>query len=305
MNNYSEKKNTVLKKTTVLVLLIVLVAAFAFAANNFVPTLAYNTVSVGFVNEPNSYCLIPAISTPGSNYQAAVAESYDDIVNALEDGVLDTALLPVKYLDAIADGYSVVAMTSCLNLTAVESGYSVYSLTDLGGRTVVVPDTLADTLELRMLSEMLAFTQTAADILFESDADIQRMADDTDFDILMLPPEKCAKVLLKNQNCRSSFSLSGQWSVIFNAPPPAGYCIVARDDCIKDKAPSISKFLTAIEASVRFVTTKRKKASAYIGANGVDADFEFIWKVIPCCKFDFQQGDGMTGHLEQLMILIQ
>lgn len=306
MVNNSEKKEKVLKKQAFLILLIVLIIAFVIIAENIKPTLAHNTVSVGFVCEPNTYCFLPVISSPDSYYQVSAANAYDDLIDDLNNGTYDAALLPVGYLDALEGGiYSIVAVTSYLNLVAVENGYSVFSLSDLNGRTVIMPESVLDTLELSMLRELLSYMQVSVDMLFESDSAIQHMAYDNDFDILMLPADKCAAVLLQNENYRSCFNLASQWSNIHGTRPPAGYCIVARDESIKNKPAAISSLLTSVKASVNFVNSKHKKAAAYISASGTDADIKYIWKNIPYFMFEFLHGSDMTEPLEQLMILTE
>lgn len=294
------------KGTALAILLVVVIFVLTIASNSIKPTLAYDTIDVGFVTEPCSYFIYAMIGRPDSRYQLNSFEEYDDIIENLASGDIDAALLPARYLNEFAeDGFTIIASTSYLNLVAVERDRKVFNVEDLNGHIIVMPESLSDTLELSMLELLILHAQIDAEIVFKSDSAIQKMVTDDDFDILMLPVDKCADVLLYSNRYRSCFNLASQWSYMIGAKPPAGYCIVATDESLKDKTAEYSNLLTAVKASVNFTKSKRKKSAAYIFSSGVNAKYEYIWKTIPRCRFEFNEGDNLAETLGQLMILTE
>jgi hypothetical protein len=285
-------------------LLIIIFIAAVTVAGILRPAKPTDAVSFGFVPEPRAY---GACGLSVNKPDAVLSyENYDDLISGLNVGVLDAALLPVQYLEELADGrYTVAAVVCYMNLVAVENGSTVLSIADLNGRRVVMPKSLEGTLEVRMLDSLLSYAGVSAHILFVDDDAVQQIAQDKDFDIMMLPADRYAVVFPRGGELKSCFDLADQWSSLMGSRPPAGCCVVVRSEIMGQRAADISDMLSKIRATVKFLKSKRKKAAVFASASGFGADLDYIRRTIPRCRFEYLEGDAMAESLEQLQSLRQ
>jgi len=261
-------------------------------------------VLVGIVREPQAYCTFTEINSNDSRYGVLIADGYPGLLNALNNGELDASVLPVQYLKELrGEDFSVIAVTSYLNLVVVENGRTVLSLNDLDGRNATMPQSLKDSLECQMLSLLLSRADIDVNILFQSDETVRNLAQEGGFDIMILPPDQCAAVLLENDAYRSCFNLSNQWLRLFSVQPPAGCVIIARNTSIQAKGQDLTGFLAGVKASIEFINSKHKKAANLITVSGLGDNSISIWKTIPHYAFAYLDGNGMTDCLEQLKLL--
>ena len=284
------------------VLAVVFIAALA-ALGMLIPARPTDALRFGFVTEPRAYAAY------GLNITAPDAvisyESYDDLIKSLNGDALDAALLPAEYLKELAGGgYTAIAVVCYMNLVTVENGTTVYSIADLNGRRIVMPSTLMGTPEKRMLDALLSFAGVSADISYADDGTIQRMAQDRDFDVMILPADKYAAVFPRDGEQMSRFDLADQWSLLLGSRPPAGCCLAVRNETMEQRPEDVSDMLSKIRAAVNFLKTSHKKAAVLASANGFGADIDYIRRTIPHYKFEYLDGDAMAEALGQLQSLL-
>ena len=229
---------------------------------------------------------------------------YFNSINRVIVDASDAALLPAQYLDSLEDGrYTAAAVVCFLNLVGVENGKTVYSAADLSGRRIVMPNTLMGTPEERMLDALLSSAGVPADINYADDEAVSRMAQDRDFDVMMLPADKYAEVFPQGGQLIHTFNLAHQWSVLLGRPP-AGFCLAVRNETMEQRPEDVSDMLSKIKAAVNFLNAKHKKAAVLASASGLGADIDYIRRTIPHCMFEYLDGDAGAEALEQLRSLL-
>jgi len=299
-------KTAAFKRNGGIIMLIVLFIAALTVASAFIPAKTVNPVNIGFVSEPCTYCVYGLSLNNDSHFSVTAYSGYEDMISALDGGTLDAALMPARYLDEEDSGKNtVVAITSLLNLTVVENGDSVYSIADLNERRIVLPESLKDSLEQRMLSTMLANADVSADILFADDEAIKQMAQNKDIDIMALPADQCAAVLAENENLRDCFSLADQWTSLMGSRPPADCSLVVRNEIIADRTDDMPAVLSAFKTSVDYLKSKHKKAAILVASGDSSTDYNVIRETIPHCQFEYLDGDAMAESLQELQVLKQ
>ncbi|HML46589.1 MAG TPA: hypothetical protein PKE04_07550 [Clostridia bacterium] len=265
------------------------------------PSASLDSALVGVAREPSAYCAFAEIGSNNTRYKVVMEDGLDELVSALNRGALDAAILPVQCLDQLdPDEFVVMAVTSSLNLVAVGNGAAVYGLYDLNGRSVTMPESLRDSREMRMLNFLISKTDTDIHIVYQDDETIRQSVPESRDEILLLPPEQCADLLLRNPVYKSCFALASQWEALLGSPPPAGSCFVARKADAEKKASGMSDFLSGMKASIAFLNSKHKKAATLIAASGLNQDAVFVWKVLPYCAFRYLDGEEMAQSLNLL-----
>ena len=297
-------KLTAARRNGLIILLLVVLIAALVVADVLKPAKASNPVSLGYVSEPQAYCVYDLKMSQNADYTVSAYDNYDGMISRLKSGDLDAALLPARYLSQAQDGScTVVAVTSFLNLVAVENGGTVYSIADLCQRQIVAPESLRGTLEWQMLNTLLSNAQVSVDVQFISDEAVEQKAQDGDFDIMLLPVNRCADVLLQNDYYRSCFDLADQWSVLTGTQAPAGGCLVVRNEVFSKKNEALSDVLSGFKASIGFLQSRHKKAATLVAASGFNTDYDNLWRTIPHCMFEYLDGDAMAESLAQLQKL--
>lgn len=284
----------------IVILLVLLGGILIITAPNLSFTAGSSAV-VGIVREPNAYCTFTEINSNDSRYSVSKADGYPELIAALKEGKLDAAILPAQYLDELpGDKISVLAATSYLNLVVVENGDTVYSLADLNERAVILQESIANSLECKMLNLLMAKANIHANITYESDEAVIKKAQEGSFEIMILQPYQSAQVLEENESYRSCFNLANQWYSLFGTQPPAGCLIIVRNDAIDAKSSGIASFLAGVKESINFMNDKHKKAAALIAQSGLGEDSVTIMKAIPHYMYAYLDGSSLTESLEQL-----
>jgi ABC-type nitrate/sulfonate/bicarbonate transport system substrate-binding protein len=286
------------------ILITALLAAIIFSSSY--DTAAAPPLRVDFASGPSAYCAVTALTGSNPEYNIALNYGADEIAASFNDGSLDAALLPAACVEALDENeYTVLAVTSYLNLVAVENGGTVISLEGLSGHTLAIPESVRNTPELIMLNALLLKAGISADFDFEPVETIRQIAQKGEFDILMLPVEQSAEVLLSDSAYRSCFNLANQWSLIMQMQPPAGSCFVVRNACIAEKREAVTGLLAMIKESVAFINTHHQKAVTLLAANGFQDDPAYIAKTISHCMFVFLEGSEMEDSIIQLSSLLR
>jgi hypothetical protein len=301
----SEKRKAMaLRKSGLLIFLVVALIAIGAAVMIFNMGPAGQPINVGLARGPLAYCAFAAMGDEDTHYVVSVMDGYDQVIAALKDGTLDGALLPAQYLEEFnQDEYAVIAITSYMNLVAVENGGTVASIFDLKDHRIDIPSSIQNQPEMQMLNLLLTEANLTPDLVFESDESLWQRVQNADFDMMILPVERCASVLLYSDRYRVCFDLAKQWNTLVGSQPPAGGCIIMRNTVRKEKQDAINVFLAAVKASIGLIDAHRKKASLLIAADGLGDDSLYIWKTIPHCMFAYLDGESMNDPLEQLSML--
>jgi hypothetical protein len=174
---------------------------------------------------------------------------------------------------------------------------------DLNERSVIMPESIAETLENRMLNLLISKTNIHVNITYESDEAITRRAQVANFEVMILKPYQGAQVLLENDSYRGCLDLADQWYSLLGTQPPLGCLIAARNAIIDAKSSGLANFLAGIKASISFINEKHKKAATLIAESGLGEDTAVILKEIPHYMYTYLDGKNLTDSLEQLKIL--
>ncbi len=259
-------------------------------------------LSVSLPAGPQAFFAFPLLEKQNSRYAVSMENRDDDILAALHAGTPDAALIPAERLPGIdKDTYAAAAVTSFGNLVAIQNGGTAKSVYDLNGRSAIMPCSLQDAVERKMLAELCAKTNVALEITFENDDSIANRAKTGGFDIMLLPAGQCAPVLLQHESYRACFDTAGQWMALLGTIPPAGDVLVIRADS-KNQAAT-AKLLADIRTGIEYANAKHKKASQLISALGLGNDPVYVLKTLPHCAFAYLDGAGMNDSIRQLLAL--
>ena len=294
----------VFKQIAPIFLLLMLLAAVVAVSGGTGTPSAIRPLQVHLAAQPYAYCTFPLLEDSSSRYDVTIEVRDAALVDALKNGIPDAAIVSAQYLSQIdQDAYTAVAVTSFLNLAAVQNGGAAASLYDLNGKEVILPDTVRQTLEFKMLAALLAKTNVAPILLFEKEDALARRVQTGDFEFMILPADKCAAVLLCNDKYRSCFDLSGQWAALMGTMPPAGSCLVIRKALLAQGSEHVLPLRKDMQTGIDYANAKHKKAAQLIVSLGLGTDAVYIMKTLPHCAFSYLEGAAKEEALKQLSAL--
>jgi hypothetical protein len=301
----SEKRKAMaLRKSGLLIFLVVSLIAIGAAVMIFNMGPAGQPINVGLAARPFGVLRFCAYGDEDTHYVFVRDGRIQSVTAALKGGRMTARCCQRAVLEEFnQDEYAVIAITSYMNLVAVENGGTVASIFDLKDHRIDIPSSIQNQPEMRMLNLLLTEANLSPNLVFESAESLWQRVQNADFDMMILPVERCASVLLYSDRYRVCFDLAKQWNTLVGSQPPAGGCIIMRNTVRKEKQDAINVFLAAAKASIGLIDAHRKKASLLIAADGLGDDSLYIWKTIPHCMFAYLDGESMNDPLEQLSML--
>ncbi len=300
------KRSDTLRLLCVIFLLLAALTAVLAVSGGIQAQQSNRPLAVSLLSGPRAYCAFPLLEDKNSRYQVSLEDGFDGVLSALQAGTPDAALIPAAFLPSVdAKKYTAAAVTAHMNLVAVQNGGSAAGLLDLNGKSVVMPSSLKDAPEYGMLRFLLDKTNVSPEIAFQSGPDIWERIQSGDFDILLLPVDRCAAALMQNSGYRSCFNLAREWTALLGTAPPAGDVLLIRADSLANSPASASALVSSLRTGIDYANAKHKKAAQLIKGCGLGTDTVFIYKTLPHCMFACLEGEAMNAALQQLFLLTE
>lgn len=275
---------------TAFVLLIVLFGGMVFAA-------LHHGEKVRFGLTPGAHAFGAArmMQSPSSQYIATLYDDDEVILRALDNHLLDAAMISVEAALALPeDAYEIRGVFSVTDLLVVSSDETVLNIGSLSGRALILPENLAGSKEESMLKKLLN-EEDAAGYTLQYSRDVAGTYLETPGSVMIIQMDDLRAVLQKAPGAAARFRLSNQWRTSFLTVPPAGYVIVCRKDILG--TGTCLSFEKALRDSMVYADRKRKKTIAMATAAGIFDSEETAEQLIDFMSFSYHEGADMQAAI--------
>ncbi len=249
----------------------------------FLGTRPSRRIRAGIWQTGQAYGAAMLLQTPAAQYGCHLFADENALLQSLETGEIDAAILPYELAKA-APGCEIRAVLGYTSLLCV-SQEPLTALRDLDGRTVTLPETERGSRAERMLLSLLREAGITCSIAYGETGDIY-----------LCGLDQLDRALQHGAQVR--FSLSAQWRLLKNNLPPAGLCLAVRRELLD--SPSLAAFEQALQGSVLFGGEKTKKTAAMAAAAGLARSEQEAARLIGYCHFVYLTGAGMSAALNAL-----
>ena len=246
-----------------------------------------DAVRVGVPRSAAAYGAGMLLQTPSAQYRCVLGSTALALQDALLAGELDAALLPYE-LAAAATGCEIRAVLGYEPLAALSRGGPT-ALDALSGQTLALHSALQGGRGERALRKLLRECGIPCDIVYaEGPEGTQVFFCDVD----------TASTLLREDAALSlCFSLGREWRLRLPSLPPAGLCLVVRQDYLASAGSDYAAFEKALSHAMAYGGEKRKKTVAMAAAAGLADSEETADALYPCCDFRYLTGTDMQLSL--------
>ena len=272
------------------VLLLSLLLGMTFAA-----TQQGNRITLGLVPGAQAFGAARLLNAASPSYNSILYDDEEIILRALDNRVIDAALLSVeKALALPQDSYALHGVFAVTDLMAVAADETILNMGSLSGRKLILPQHLGGGKEESMLQKLLDEEDAAGyELVFA--ADPVAMHQNTAGSVLLLPLSELDAALKRDDTLSVRFRLSQQWRTSFLTVAPAGWCIVYRRD-IADTS-TFHAFEKALRDSMLYADRKRKKTIAMAVASGLFSGEETADRLIDHMSFSYLEGAEMDAAI--------
>lgn len=245
-----------------------------------------------------------------SKYQFSVQSDAAFVQNALINGDVDIAALPTNAAANVYNktegGVKILAVNTlgCLYVLTKE-GVTLTSFEDLRGKTVCVPaqnPTFIFT-DLCKKNGLVPGTDITIDSQSYAKPDALRDALASGaVEIAVLPEPMVtlamAKAKQNNVTLKNAMDLTAEWDKVNTPGSLVQGCIVVRTAFLEKYPTAVKEFLTAYEASIKFLSTNTAEAAQMIADNGIFAQAAVAEKAIPKCNVCYLAGEAMKNAMK-------
>lgn len=274
---------------TAFLLLIVLFGGMVFAALHH-----GEKVRFGLTRGAHAFGAARMMQSASSQYTVAVYDEEEIILRALDNGLLDAAMISVEAALALPEEYEIRGVFSVTDLLAVASDETVLNIGLLSGRALILPENLAGSKEEAMLHSLLDDADAAGySLLFARDPAAEYLKNPGS--VMFLPMDDLRAAQQKAPEAMARFRLSNQWRTSYLTVPPAGYVIVCRKDILG--TGTCLSFEKALRDSMVYADRKRKKTIAMAVAAGLFDSEETAEQLIDFMSFSYHEGADMQAAI--------
>lgn len=282
--------------TVSFLLLIVLLFGMTFAALH-----QGDKVRFGYTAGAHAFGAAHLLSASSSQYVCTAYSTEEVLLRALDNDLLDAALLPVESaLKLPEDVYALHGVFSVLDLLAVSSDETMLDIGSLSGRVLILPEKLQGSKEEKMLNELL-LEADAAGYTIRFAADCVKTYQQTPGSVMLLPMDDLEAAVKQDATLSVRFRLSQQWRNLLLSTAPAGYCVVYRREIAGTN--TFISFEKALRSSMTYADRKRKKTIAMAVGCGLFESEMPADLLIDQMSFSYLEGDEMLSSLKAYQTL--
>jgi len=248
------------------------------------------------------------------NYQFTLSAAPDDLVAKLSSGEVDIAALPTNLAASLYQKTNgrikLLAINTLGVLYILENGNTVQSVADLKGKTLAASGQGATPeFALNAILGQAALTPAPTVTWLQEHAELATQAIAGKFNLVMLPEPFVTTVLTKAPQFRIAIDLTKAFAAATQKTASdkselAMGCLAVRADFAEKNAEAIKRFLTAYEASTKWVNANVDQAGALVAKYTIMADAKAAAKSIPTCNITFVAGKDMKPMIEPLFSIL-
>jgi len=247
-----------------------------------------DAVRVGVPKSAAAYGAAMLLQTPSAQYACTLGSTAQALQDALTDGMLDAALLPYD-LAAAAEECEIRAVLGYESLLVISRGGRLRVVEDLRGRTLTLPEALRCSRAEGMLKTLLRACKTPCALVYGEAAGAEVFCCDMD---------TADALLAGDAGWEIGFSLARAWRKALRTPPPAGLCLVVRQDYLARAGSDYAGFERALASAMDYGADKRKKTVAMAAAAGLARSEQAADALYDFCDFVYLTGAEMEGTFE-------
>ena len=261
-----------------------------------------DSIKVGYIKNGDSLFLAPAMEYSNSHYELWEFEESDEIINSLNRNEIDCALIDYSEYRG-CDGYQLVAGTSVLNtVIAGRGGDMPCSFYELQGRDLLIPETMLDTDEYRMLQYMKDFLNISFnEVTISVNEMFSRIMNTDENELFCLIPDAAGTTVMTDDNVSICFDTASEWERIISSNPPVKSVIIVKNELCHDSR--LNRFLCDCCDSISFVKAHRSKAALLCIDTGFSENMPSVKKQLSHNRFVYIDEKMLTIMLESNELL--
>lgn len=244
-----------------------------------------DAVRVGVPRSASAFGAAMLLQTPSAQYRCTLGSTPEALATVLQAGELDAALLP-RAMALSMEGCEISAVVGYEPLAVITRQPALNGWGGLDGQTLTLSEALRETDAPALLRQVLKASHTETQLTWGDGGDP-----------FVCSLDQAAAILAADADARILASVSRQWQKTLTSPPPAGLCLVVRQDYLARAGSDFDAFRRALQSSLRYGSDKRKKTVAMAVAAGLADSEELADALYDCVDFIWLTGDAMGGSL--------
>lgn len=228
-------------------------------------------------------------------YETTLYDENETVLRALDNRLLDAALLPVADAVQLPAEYEIRGVFSVVDLLVLSSEETVLDMQSLSGRALILPEALQDTAEEKMLLKLLKDAKTAGTELIYT-RNVAAAWREHAGSVVFSTPDDLQLTLLTAPELTVRFRLSSCWRDLYRSTPPAAYCVVARSENVG--TGTFASFEKQVRDSMIYADRKRKKTIAMAVDAGIFQNEAQADLLIDYMSFTYHEGKDAQDALK-------
>ena len=245
-----------------------------------------------------------------NTYNFTLTGANEEIVSAVSKGEADIAAVATNLASTLYNktegGVTVLAVNTGGVLYMLSNGEEINSIADLKGKTIYAPGQSANP------EYILRYVLKGNGLDAEKDVTINFVAEGSelltvwanDSDAIIMAPQPVATNLkMKNENAKTLFDMSEEWSKISGEESKLYMgCVIVRNEYLKENKGVVDTFLKEYKESIEKAISDVEGTAALCEKRGIIPKAAIAKQAIPYCGLTFVDGkelkDGLSGYLK-------
>lgn len=248
-------------------------------------------------------------------YAFTLSAAPDDLVAKLTSGEVDIAALPANLAATLYQKTSgrvkMLAINTLGVLYVLENGNSIQKVSDLKGKTIAATGQGATPeYALNVVLKDAGIDPASSVTWLQEHAELATQAIAGKYNVVLLPEPFVTTVLSKAPQFRIAIDLTKAFSTAIQKTAGnekaqlAMGCLVVRADFAEKNPEAIKRFLSAYEASTKWVNANLDAAGELTVKYTIMADAKAAAKAIPTCNIVYVAGKDMKPAVEPLFKIL-
>lgn len=283
-------------------------------------TLATGTIRVAALKGPTGIGMVKLMEDAAQKktadpYAFTLSAAPDDLVAKLTSGEVDIAALPTNLAATLYQKTNgrvkMLAINTLGVLYILENGNTVKSVADLKGKSIAATGQGAvPEYALNVVLKDAGIDPASTVTYLQEHAELATQAIAGKYNLVMLPEPFVTTVLSKAPQFHIAINLTDAFAAAVRKTPGATNaelamgCLAIRTDYAEKNPDAVKRFLSAYEASTKWVTGNIDAAGELTVKYTIMADAKAAAKAIPNCNIVFVAGKNMKPVIEPLFKIL-
>lgn len=244
-----------------------------------------------------------------NTYHFTLTGANDEIVSAISKGEADIAAVATNLASTLYNrtegGVTVLAVNTTGVLYMLSNGEEINSIADLKGKTIYSAGQGANP------EYILRYVLNGNGVNPESDVTINFVAEGSELltvwandptAVIMAPQPVATNLKMKNENAKTVFDMSEEWSKISTDSSLFMGCVIVRNEYLENNKGAVETFLKEYKESINTAISDVEGTAALCEKRGIIPKAAIAKQAIPYCGLTFVEGkdlkDGLSGYLK-------